>query len=267
MRAHVNPVFKLQKNAPARANFLLVKSGRGILRLVHTSGSRRECVVSMLPEREISSVEMERNQMVKTLAAAGVLAIAGSAVAAPFSIGGVTTNASTTTGFQSTGILSLIAAGGVFWNANVTAAAAADIPTSTLVGLNPDEAPAPGTSPLSTTQVGATPVIVSEAFTGAGDNAFSVSYGLSLGFVSAERFWIGQYLTDGELSLELQLATGDPFPTVVTLADGGFDPISGQDLEIVSEDGTNYFLQVVPAPGAMALMGLAGFAGLRRRRA
>ena len=43
-------------------------------------------------------------------------------------------------------------------------------------------------------------------------------------------------------------------------------PTSGNDLELIV-DGNDVFVGIVPAPGAAALLGLAGVAGIRRRRA
>ncbi len=47
----------------------------------------------------------------------------------------------------------------------------------------------------------------------------------------------------------------------------GYQDISGTQLEGLSNDGAQDYIRYVPAPGAVALLGLAGLVGARRRRA
>lgn len=160
----------------------------------------------------------------------------------------------------------------MFWNSSLSSSpAAGDIPTSTLVGMHPGGVP--GGDPDSATAVGMVPLPVLDPLDDASDTSFNVAFTISgtRPGLSTERFWIGQFLADDPyLEVDLDMAGDYPFPIVVTTLASGFDPISGLDLEIVLEErsggGFDAFLEAVPAPGALGLLGIAGLLGARRRR-
>lgn len=223
--------------------------------------------------------------MVKTLAAVGVLAIAGSALAAPFSVAGAQIGASgnfaTPDIFPGTPAALLLAAGGgVFWDSPALDAAAPGTQGSNLIGANGGSFPAAG-GPASS-GVGAL-VIAPDNFSGSGDSSFNVAWTIpnpaahvasAPGAFSDNDVWIGRLAGDNVqvdfLQIILTQNVGDNRDLVIDGDGVDFGGSAGVLFAKSIDNGNGSFDIIItdaPAPGAAALLGLAGVAGLRRRRA
>ncbi len=223
--------------------------------------------------------------MTKILAAAGVLAIAGSAMATSFGYIGIQIGANDASGLNTGTFTPLATNGGVAivgdtFTGPLGAFVATEAPTATLFGPN-FGGPADFTGAEAPDWFGHwnnAPQAGNSGFANGNTSVFwnySAAQSAYLNGDAGEALWLGQIFTgDGELDgLEVSLLTVPATdsapasgPTFTLDNPVAFDPTSGLELELVA-DGNDYFIQVVPAPGAAALLGLAGVAGIRRRRA
>ncbi|GAB4518724.1 MAG: hypothetical protein Tsb0013_22800 [Phycisphaerales bacterium] len=217
--------------------------------------------------------------MVKTIAAAGVLAIAGSAVAAPFSVAGAQIGA--TGAFADPGAAfggavpaSAFNTQGLFWES--TNVLAENATGSNLLGAHPGSYPASG---LPASQGTGALVIALDPFTGLGDTSFNVAYTIpspadhvaSAPGLGDNDVWIARLSGDNLAVNFLQVIfSSNPGANIDFVLDGPGVEVDGGTLfakSVPTAGGFDIVITDVPAPGAAALLGLAGVAGLRRRRA
>ncbi len=224
--------------------------------------------------------------MLKSITAVGVLAIAGSAMAAPFSIAGAQIGASgnlaTPDIFPGTPAVFLLGAGGgVFWDSPAINAATPGAQGSNLIGAHPGAFPGSldAAGGPASAGVGAL-VAATDAFSAPGDTAFNVGWTIPnpaahvASGVDANGFnsvWLGRIAGDNlEVSVLQAIFSDNVSLNVDFVLDGdGVDTAAGTlfAVSVPFDGGFDIILTDAPAPGAAALLGLAGVAGLRRRRA
>ena len=222
--------------------------------------------------------------MVKSLAAVGVLAIAGSALAAPFSVAGAQISASNITSDNGTFLNFSLSGGVVPFTPNPgTANGAFGMANQPLLGAHGGTLPANGLFDIATAGPLVSPVDGNGWDGAAADSAFNVGYtipdpanhvGSAEGPFSADDVWVGRLPGGSSLELLEVIFSTDVALNLPFTLDGGATSVDGQNLfakSIATEGSTNgaidIWITAVPTPGAAAMLGLAGLAGLRRRRA
>ncbi|GAB4518718.1 MAG: hypothetical protein Tsb0013_22790 [Phycisphaerales bacterium] len=218
--------------------------------------------------------------MLKSMTAVGVLAFAGSALAAPFSIAGAQVGASGAladpgAAFGGAVPASAFNTSGVFWeSSNVLAENATG---SNLLGAHSGGYPAAG---LPDSQGVGALVIAPDPFTGAGDTSWNVAYTIpspanhvasSPGAFGENDVWIARISgTDLSVNFLQVIFSSDPSANLDFVLDGPGVEVAGDILfakSFQTDGGFDIIITDAPAPGAAALLGFAGIAGLRRRRA
>ncbi len=226
--------------------------------------------------------------MVKTIAAAGVLAIAGSAVAAPFTVAGAqiaaTGNFATPDIFPGTPAVFLLGAGeGVFYDSPAINAATPGAQGSTLIGAHPGAFPGTLDAAINPASGGVGALVAAEGgdnFAFPGDTSFNVGWTIPNAAahvgsgVDANGFnsvWLARITGDNlQATLVQAIFSEDTGANITFELDGEGVQTQNGTLFAVSvpvPGGFDIILTDAPAPGAAALLGLAGVAGLRRRRA
>lgn len=223
--------------------------------------------------------------MVKTLAAAGVLALAGSALAAPFQVSGGQIGATGAFndpqlfGAPGTEASTFNAGGGGTFAGATTNFSSPLAQDGNYLGANPGGAPA---AIAASASAGALVAAV-DAFTGVSDGAYNVGFTIpdAANWINSAEGAFGNDVWLGRVSganldvFTIEVAVNGTVAGVLVL-DGDGAEIGGQVVFAKSSPvgsargGSSTFDVIItdaPAPGAAALLGLAGIAGLRRRRA
>ncbi len=221
--------------------------------------------------------------MVKTLIAASVLMIAGSAVAAPFSVAGAQLAAS---GGLSDGgaALNFQMGGGIVPNAGANPNTQWQNPamaSTILLGAHSGGAGASG--PLDSTANAAPLVASTDDYGSFGDQSFNVGFTIpaaanhvasGAGALGDNDVWVARIPAGAQVNLFQVIFSSNVGLNLDFVIDGpGVATEAGTLFAKTTPVGTarGGFVDVIitdaPAPGAAALLGLAGIAGLRRRRA
>ena len=221
--------------------------------------------------------------MIKTITAIGVAALAGSAVAAPFSVAGAQISAAEIGSDNGTFINFSLSGGVVPFTPNPgTFNGAFGMANQPLLGAHGGALPALGAFDVATAGPLVSPVDGNNWAGAPDDSSFNVGFtipapanhvGSGEGPFSADDVWVGRLPGGSRIDLLEVIFSTDVTLNLPFALDGAGTDVDGQTLfakSLATEGSTNgaidIWITAVPTPGAAAVLGLAGFAGLRRRR-